>query len=145
MTIEEANRVLAEADLLAGEAEVAEAISRVAGEITTQLSTSRPIAICVMNGGLIFTGQLLTLLRFPLEVEYVHATRYGHEIEGAGLNWLVRPQRELNGRTVLLLDDILDEGVTLAAITELCRQQGAREVVTAVLVDKKHYSGPVCE
>ena len=138
MTIEEANRVLAEADLLAGEAEVAEAISRVAGEITTQLSTSRPIAICVMNGGLIFTGQLLTLLRFPLEVKHVHATRYGHETEGAGLNWLVRPQRELNGRTVLLLDDILDEGVTLAAIADLCRQQGAREVVTAVLVDKKH-------
>ena len=94
--------------------------------------------LCVMNGGLIFSGQLLPRLVFPLEVEYVHATRYGQETVGGGLNWLVRPAVALQGRTVVLLDDILDEGVTLAAIAGYCREQGAAEVLTAVLVDKLH-------
>ncbi|MFZ2950429.1 MAG: hypoxanthine-guanine phosphoribosyltransferase, partial [Desulfuromonadaceae bacterium] len=109
-----------------------------AQEITSQLKESCPVLLCVMNGGLIFTGQLLTSLVFPLEVDYVHATRYGHETKGASLQWTVRPQLDLKGRTVLLLDDILDEGVTLAAIADYCRQQGAAEVLMAVLVEKLH-------
>jgi hypoxanthine phosphoribosyltransferase len=138
MTIKKMSIVLAEADLLVTEAEVGAAISRMAQEITDQLKDTNPILICVMNGGLIFTGQLLTKLVFPLEVDYVHATRYGHEISGAGLNWIVKPQLELKGRTVLLLDDILDEGVTLAAIADYCRQQGATDVYMAALVEKLH-------
>jgi len=138
MRIEEANQILKDADLLVGEASVSSAISRVAREISTKLSETNPVVICVMNGGLIFAGQLLTQLVFPLEVDYVHATRYGHEINGAQLNWTVRPQIDLNGRTVLLLDDILDEGVTLASIADYCRQHGAVDVQMAVLVEKLH-------
>jgi len=80
----------------------------------------------------------LTKLVFPLEVDYVHATRYGHETTGAHLNWTAKPRLDLQGRTVLLLDDILDEGVTLAAIADYCRQQGAARVLMAVLVEKLH-------
>lgn len=138
MTTIEAQTLFSEADLLVNESEVCAAIGRMASEITAQLQDSNPIVISVMNGGLIFTGQLLTKLVFPLEVDYVHATRYGHETNGAHLHWTVRPQLELKGRTVLLLDDILDEGVTLAAIAEYCRQQGAARVLMAVLVEKLH-------
>jgi hypoxanthine phosphoribosyltransferase len=138
MTLDEANQVLAEADLLMSEAGVTTAIGRLAGEITTQLAGANPVLLCVMNGGLIFAGQLLTRLAFPLEVEYCHATRYGQETAGAGLDWIVRPRLEMRGRTVLLLDDILDEGITLAAIADYCRQQGAARVVMAVLVEKRH-------
>jgi hypoxanthine phosphoribosyltransferase len=138
MNREEAKNVLAEADLLVTNSEVEAAITRMAQEITGQLQESAPILLCVMNGGLIFTGQLLTKLVFPLEVDYVHATRYGHETNGANLHWTVRPQLDLKGRTVLLLDDILDEGVTLAAIADYCRQQGATDVFMAVLVEKLH-------
>ncbi|NTW89177.1 MAG: hypoxanthine-guanine phosphoribosyltransferase, partial [Desulfobulbaceae bacterium] len=127
-----------EADLLVSGADVETAIRRMAEEITVQLKESDPVLICVMNGGLIFSGQLLTQLVFPLEVDYVHATRYGHATEGGGLNWIVKPQLELKGRTVLLLDDILDEGVTLAAIADYCRQQGAAMVLMAALVEKLH-------
>jgi hypoxanthine phosphoribosyltransferase len=138
MNIEVANKELSEADLLVTKNEVEIAIKRIAEEITAQFKESRPVLLCVMNGGLIFTGQLLTQLLFPLEVDYVHATRYGHETNGAKLNWTVRPQLDLKGRTVLLLDDILDEGVTLAAIADYCRQQGASEVFMAVLIEKLH-------
>ena len=138
MRICEANQVLADADLLVGEPDVLIAIERLAGEITARLRESNPVLICVMNGGLIFTGQLLPRLVFPLEVDYIHATRYGHEKTGSKLNWTVRPQLDLRNRTVLLLDDILDEGITLAAIADYCRQQGAVEVLMAVLVEKLH-------
>ena len=138
MTVKEANQVYSEADLLAGEADVTAAIKQLATEITAQLKEANPVLLCVMNGGLIFTGQLLTKLVFPLEVDYVHATRYGHQTNGASLDWAVKPRLDLQGRTVLLLDDILDEGVTLAAIADYCRQQGAAKVLMAVLVEKLH-------
>ena len=138
MTHEEAKKVLAEAELLVTETAVTSTIERLALEITAQLKDSNPVVICVMNGGLIFAGQILTRLVFPLEVDYVHASRYGREVNGTCLNWIVRPQKEMRGRTVLLLDDILDEGVTLAAIADYCRQQGAAEVLMAVLVEKLH-------
>jgi len=66
MTTIEAQTLCSEADLLVNESEVCAAISRMAGEITAQLQDSNPIVISVMNGGLIFTGQLLTKLVFPL-------------------------------------------------------------------------------
>lgn len=138
MKTDEAHRILREADLLVGEAEVLAAIERLAWEITARLRESNPVVVCVMNGGLIFSGQLLTRLVFPLMVDYVHATRYGNKTRGARLNWLVRPQSDLSDRTVLLVDDILDEGVTLDALADFCREQGAREVLMAALVEKRH-------
>ncbi len=138
MNREEAKIVFAEADLLMPINEVEAAITRMAAEITAQLQESDPIILCIMNGGLIFTGQLLTKLVFPLEVDYLQATRYGHETTGAKLQWRVKTQLDLKGRTVLLLDDILDEGVTLAAIADYCRQQGATDVFMAVLIEKLH-------
>lgn len=131
-------KIYEEADLLAGQAEVERAIDRMAAEITERLHDKRPLVLCVMNGGLIVAGQILPKLRFPLEIDYVHATRYGDNTRGSGLEWRVMPGRELAGRTVLLLDDILDEGVTLDALARHCREQGASEVFLAVLVEKLH-------
>ncbi|OGU13756.1 MAG: hypoxanthine-guanine phosphoribosyltransferase [Geobacteraceae bacterium GWC2_53_11] len=138
MNGENALTMLAEGDLLVREDEVVAAISRIAAEITAELKDANPVLICCMNGGLAFAGQLLTKLVFPLQIDYVHATRYGHEINGVTLDWKVRPQLDLKDRTVVLLDDILDEGVTLAAIAEYCRHVGAAKVMMAVLVEKLH-------
>lgn len=138
MTLLEANKIMTEADLLVSEAEVIAAIKRIAIEITDELKDANPLVLCVMNGGLIFSGQLLTQLRFPLALEYVQATRYGHGTCGAALDWIVRPMCDMRERTVLLLDDILDEGITLASIADYCRIQGASRVLMAALVEKLH-------
>lgn len=134
----EALRVFREADVLVTEADVTAAIARMAVDITERLGASNPVVLTIMNGGIILAGQLLTKLHFPLEVDYLHASRYGQEVSGDNLKWIVRPRMELAGRTVLLLDDILDEGVTLAAVAEYCRQQGCQAVFSAVLVEKLH-------
>lgn len=134
----EALRVLEEADCLADQRTVEAAIDRMAVDITTKIGKRNPLVLCVMNGGLIICGQLLTRLAFPLEVSYLHATRYGHETSGGDLEWKAPIQADLNGRTVLLVDDIFDEGVTLLTLADECIKRGAKQVLTAVLVDKQH-------
>lgn len=136
--LEHIQQVMREADCLHPRAEVEAAISRVAAQIGEQLRDSNPLVFCVMNGGLIFAGQLLTQLDFPLEQSYLHATRYRNETRGGELCWKARPDVSFAGREVLVIDDILDEGHTLMAIVDSCRQAGARQVYTAVLLDKQH-------
>ena len=116
---------------------VVTAITKMAAEITQLLKAESPVVICVMGGGVVFSGQLLTQLNFPLELDYVHASRYQNNTVGKALVWKALPKVDLHGRTVLLLDDILDEGITLKAIQEKCFELGATKVMTAVLVEKK--------
>lgn len=135
---DEIQRALDEADCLATPAQVEAAIERVAGEVSERLRGSNPLVYCVLNGGLIFTGRLLHKLNFPLELAYLHATRYGAQLHGTELEWKAPPSQSPEGRTVLIVDDILDEGHTLAAIEEHVKQAGAVQVSTAVLVHKCH-------
>ena len=114
------------------------ALDRMAAEISARLADANPLVYAVMNGGLILAGRILPRLPFPLEVAYLHATRYGHAIQGTLLDWRVRPTQDLRGRTVLVLDDILDEGHTLEAIIAHLKEEGAAEVLSAVLVHKLH-------
>ncbi len=113
------------------------AISRLSIEIKHSLNDESPIVICVMGGGLIFAGQLLTQLDFPLELDYVHASRYANNTVGKSLVWHVLPKSDLKDRTVLLVDDILDEGITLKEIQQKCLELGAKKVFSAVLVEKR--------
>jgi hypoxanthine phosphoribosyltransferase len=126
------------ADCLIGQDEVERALDRMADAITRDLGDRLPVFYCVMNGGLITTGHLLTRLGFPLEVDYLHATRYRRGLRGGELFWRVSPEVPMADRHVVIVDDILDEGATLAAILDYCRQAGAASVATAVLVDKQH-------
>lgn len=137
MTPAEANGILADADLLVSAQESALAVRRVAAEITARLANANPLVLAVMGGAVVFTGQLLPQLAFPLDFDYLHVTRYGDVTVGGQLNWLVEPRLPVAGRAVLVVDDILDEGVTMAAIVQRLREQGAREVLSAVFAEKE--------
>ncbi len=129
--------ILEHADVLHTAEVVNAAIDALALQITASLSEAIPLVMCVMGGAVVFSGQLLPKLNFPLEFDYVQASRYHNKTEGQQLVWKVEPRENVAGRTVLLLDDILDEGHTLAAIKEKCLAQGAKEVVISVLVEKQ--------
>ncbi|MFN4149158.1 MAG: hypoxanthine-guanine phosphoribosyltransferase [Rhodocyclaceae bacterium] len=136
--LEEAWRIRLDADCIASAADVEAAFERMAQQITLRLKNANPLIYVVMNGGLIVAGRLLCRLDFPLEIDYLHATRYGQATHGSALDWRVRPTQDLTGRTVLIIDDVLDEGFTLDAICQSVRDLGAAEVLTAVLVHKLH-------
>jgi hypoxanthine phosphoribosyltransferase len=136
MHADEARTILAEADLICPADEAARVVQRVAGEIEARLAERNPLVLAVMGGAVVFVGQLLPQLRFPLDFDYLHASRYGDVTTGGQLAWVVQPRADVTGRTVLVLDDILDEGITLAEIVKRLLSQGAKEVLTAVFADK---------
>lgn len=136
LTIEQINDVLNKSTQLYTAEEVEAAIDKMAFEIDTKLSETNLVCLPVMVGGLIPTGGLLRRLHFPMEIDYIHATRYRGDTRGKDLHWVAKPTRSLQDRTVLIIDDILDGGITLARIVEYVESQGAKKVYTAVLIEK---------
>lgn len=130
--------VLERAELLHDRAAVERALDRMASEINDRFAGDVVLYLPVLQGGLIPAGMLAPRLSVALEQDYVHATRYRGDTTGHELIWRSKPMVPVAGRHVLVMDDILDEGLTLKAILEWCREQGARSVASAVLVEKKH-------
>ncbi|RMH20233.1 MAG: hypoxanthine-guanine phosphoribosyltransferase [Gammaproteobacteria bacterium] len=138
MNIKALQDVLKNSDQLFSDQDVEHALDRMAKQMNDRLQDSLPLFLCVLNGAVIPMGRLLCRLDFPLETDYIHATRYRGETEGAELHWKAYPSTSLKDRTVVLVDDIFDEGLTLKALVEHCYKEGAEQVLTAVLVNKLH-------
>ncbi|MCW9088648.1 MAG: hypoxanthine-guanine phosphoribosyltransferase [Gammaproteobacteria bacterium] len=138
VTPEQVQRIYEEADCLFSREAVERAIEQMAAAISDELAQKDPLILAVMSGAMIPAGVLLTHLDFPLQIDYIHATRYRGDTAGGEIEWRVAPRFPLKGRCVLVIDDILDEGLTLQAIIDTCRKEGASEVRSAVLVKKRH-------
>jgi hypoxanthine phosphoribosyltransferase len=136
-TLRDAWKFLEESDLVAAENDVRAGIERVAAALSRDLGGAYPLVLAVMGGAVVFAGQLLPKLRFPLDFDYIHVTRYGDATSGGGVQWRVPPPASVRGRAVLVLDDILDHGETLRAIREALSAAGATRVDCAVLVEKE--------
>lgn len=129
--------MLDHAELLFSEEECQAALQNVANEITRDLGDKYPLLLPVMGGAVVFTGKLLPLLRFPMDFDYVHVSRYGDKLSGGAFNWKRMPDPEqIKGRHVVVLDDILDEGHTMAAICERLLEMGAASCRAAVFANK---------
>lgn len=137
ISAQEALDIFEGAELICPAEEVTATVKRMAGEITASLGQAHPLVLGVMGGAVVFSGQLLPLLGFPLDFDYIHASRYGNETQGNTLQWKVMPKENVVGRVVLVLDDILDEGHTLAAIRDKVLELGAKSFYCAVFSDKK--------
>ncbi len=138
MTLDEANAIYANSDLLFNRDEVDAATARVAVGINRDYADKYPLILSVMGGAVVFTGQLLPQLSIACDFDIVQASRYGNAKVGAELTWRVAPRDNIAGRHVLILDDILDEGITLAAIVDLVKRTGALSVACAVFCVKDY-------
>lgn len=133
---QQARDILHSADEICSAPFVRATVARMAGEITQALKDANPLLLCVMRGALVFAGQLLPQLKFALEVDTIDATRYANQTQGGDLAFRQMPAAALAGRVVLVIDDILDRGVTLAAIRDKLAALGAARVMTAVFAVK---------
>jgi hypoxanthine phosphoribosyltransferase len=135
-----ANEILKKSELIHDAQAVQAAVAKVAKELNQRFgqpeSPAFPLVLGVMGGGVIFTGQLLPQLNFPLEYDYIHVSRYGDDDKGGKMQWKVVPRQNVKDRIVIVLDDILDEGETLAQVKQRLLDMGAEEVVLAVFADK---------
>lgn len=129
---------LAQSDLLHDRDELDGVIADMGRRIDAVLDGERAVFLTVMNGALMFAGQLALAIRTDLEFDYVHATRYRGATSGSDLHWLREPLVPLTDRVVLLVDDILDEGHTLKAVRDDCYRRGAKRVLIASLCTKRH-------
>lgn len=127
-----------EIETLFDQTQVEAAIATMAKTIGRDLAGREVLLLCVMNGGIVFTTQLMMQLQLPLKLDYVHATRYGDRETGGSIDWLARPRESLRDKHILVVDDILDEGETLKAIVDFCSRQEPAQINTAVLVEKQH-------
>jgi len=127
---------LEQSDLVASADDVQAAIARIAVEVHAKFAQRYPLVLAVMGGAVVFAGQLLPRLRFPLDFDYIHATRYGDRTRGRSVDWRVAPGERVRGRHVLVLDDILDAGQTMRAIRDRLLATGAASFACAVLVEK---------
>jgi hypoxanthine phosphoribosyltransferase len=133
----EIENVRATAELLHNQAAIDDALDTMATQINQLLVGRDPLVLCVMNGGLITAGHLLTRLTIPLTIDAINASRYQNKTVGKEIEWLIKPRVSLKDRTILIIDDILDAGITLAAIYDFCLNEGASSVYTAVLLNKE--------
>ncbi|MDH3419386.1 MAG: hypoxanthine-guanine phosphoribosyltransferase [Gammaproteobacteria bacterium] len=132
----EALEVREAASEIASAGEIRAVLDRLAVEITDVLAESCPVLLAIMHGGVFTAVELSRRLDFPHEFDYVHASRYGKALTGGQLDWHVYPRESLRGRHVLVVDDILDKGETLAAVLEALTGIGVERVYTAVLIEK---------
>ena len=128
--------IFRQAELVCSAERVEQSIVTVAEQISARYLHRHPLVLCVMNGAVFFCGKLLPLLRFPLTLDYVHASRYGAATSGGAVHWRMFPSDLVRDRPVIVVDDILDAGMTLQAIRERVLAAGALSCETAVLVDK---------
>lgn len=136
-TPEKVKAVFRDAELMITEAELMIAFDAMAEQMTPVLKKTNPIVLPVMNGALPCAAELIKRLHFPMQLDYVHATRYrGQTVGGAHIHWIKEPTDTLKERTILVIDDVLDGGQTLHAIVEFCYARGAKKVYTAVMLDK---------
>lgn len=141
ISAEQATLAMDRSELIYSAEQVEHALDQMAAAITRDTATANPIMLSVMNGGLIPLGMLLPRLAFPLRIDYLHATRYREKTFGTDLRWKKHHELPLQDETVIVVDDILDEGYTLEAIVEHCLEAGAKKVLSAVLVEKDHQRG----
>jgi len=133
---QQAHDALINSEVIFSEQQVQDAVLRMAQEINAAMADIHPLVLSVMGGAVVFTGQLLPLLNFPLDFDYVHVTRYGNSQQGGEMHWKVAPQENVRGRVVMVVDDILDEGETLNAVKQRVMALGATGFYSAIFADK---------
>ncbi len=129
---------LAQAECLYDLADIEHAIDAIAQQLNDVYHSNTPLLLCVMNGALVTMGQLLPKLTFALEVDYIHASRYGDETIGGKIKWWHQPETDLKNRDIILIEDIVDRGDTLSALRDYCLLQQAKSVSCATLVNKSN-------
>jgi len=136
-----ARALLANAEEIVSADKVQAAVRHVADVLNQRFDKDEagefPLVLGVMGGAVVFTGHLLPQLTFPLEFDYIHVTRYGDLDRGGEVVWKVIPRQDVTGRTIIIVDDILDEGETLAHVKQRLLDMGAAEVILAVFADKE--------
>lgn len=126
------------ARLVASAAAVDAAWDRLAAGIQPHVQRGPCVLLGVLLGGMVPLVHVAGRLRGDFLIDYCHLTRYQEGTSGGEIHWVQAPRQRLRDSTVVLVDDVFDQGYTLAALQRHCLEAGARRVIIAVLARKHH-------
>jgi len=123
--------------LMISNQELCQQIGRIAAQLTEDYCQKNPLVVCVLNGAAIFHADLIRGMPIPLSVDYIRVSSYGQGMRSSGaLTFTAYPSTEIHGRNVIVVEDIVDSGLTSARIREYLTEQGAASVAVAALLFK---------
>lgn len=112
-------------------------VGELAGEIARDYRDKELVIVALLNGTVVFLGDLIRLLELPLRLDFIGISSYGKGVAPGKLHFTKELRLDVKGRDVLIVDDILDTGQTLKTVTGVVEQLGPRSLKSCVLLDKK--------
>lgn len=120
------------------ESEIKNLVKRLANEIRRDYASRQPIMVPIMKGAIVFTADLLRELSdMPFDFDYVDVSSYAHGTSTGDLQVEVNVKKDITGRDVILIDEIIDTGLTIDFLQKEFKKYGAKTVAAVVAVDKK--------
>ena len=123
--------------ILLKEEEVDKRIAEVAAMINRDYAGKEVHLICILKGGVFFTCELAKRLTVPVTLDFMSVSSYGSGTQSSGVVKIVKDlDQPLEGKNVLIVEDIIDSGRTLAYLIEILKQRGPKSIHLCTLLDK---------
>ncbi|MCI5777791.1 MAG: hypoxanthine phosphoribosyltransferase [Bacteroidales bacterium] len=118
------------------ESQIKDAVSKVAQAINNDLKGSDPLFLCVLNGAFMFAADLMKLVNIPSKISFVKFASYEGTQSTGVVKQLIGLNEDLTGRTVVIIEDIVDTGITIEGLVKQCKDKGAADVRVATMLFK---------
>ncbi len=125
-------------EILFDEKQIADRVAEMAAEVNKDYAGEELIVVCVLNGAMPFTCDLMRKLDMPVVLDSIIASSYGSSTVSSGEVKIKKEMKQdVTGRNVLLVDDVFDTGLTMSLLVEFVEKRGAKSVKSCVFLDKK--------
>ena len=117
--------------------EIASAVTALGKQLTEDYKGRDPVCVCILKGAIVFFSDLIRELKLPLSIDFMAISSYGNSTKTSGVVLILKDlDHPVEDRDVLVVEDIVDSGLTLAYIKQTLEQRGARSVKLVTLLDK---------
>ncbi len=122
--------------LVTGE-EIRQAVEKIGKQINQDYQGKQPVFICILKGASIFFADLVRQIQLPLSIDFMAISSYGKSTKTSGIVRILKDlDHDIQGKDVIVVEDIVDSGLTLTYIKKVLNQRGANSIRVATLLDK---------
>ncbi len=123
-------------ETLLTEAEIAEKVAEIGARLSHDYAHTRPLLVCVLKGSVVFYADLIRAMTIPVDLDFIAVSSYGRGTTSGEVRMIKDLDVSIEGRDVLIVEDILDTGLTLKYLTEMLRARGPASLKLCTLLDK---------
>ena len=124
-------------EVLISEAAIRKRVKEIADQISKDYQGTEPVLVGILKGSIIFMADLMRALTIPVQMDFIRAASYGSEMHSSGKVRVTKDiELPIEGKPVILIEDIVDSGLTLAYLKETLKDRGALSLRICALIDK---------